>query len=125
MPFVLDGERGRIEIEAQAIATDRVRGRPYPAGAGIAMQTERGPQIERTGPNHGPLARIYQAQIDDGEDWRFLQIADDYAWLNPHLTFTVDWFGERHVEATATDPAWAKWRPSDPTSPHWYTADAP
>jgi hypothetical protein len=21
----------------------------------------------------------------------------------------------------ATDPAWAKWKPSDPTSPHWYT----
>ena len=21
----------------------------------------------------------------------------------------------------ATDPAWSKWRPSDPTSPHWYT----
>ena len=25
---------------------------------------------------------------------RFLQIADDYTWLNPHLTLAVDWFGE-------------------------------
>ncbi|MGH6864887.1 MAG: hypothetical protein ACREDO_01605 [Methyloceanibacter sp.] len=51
---------------------------------------------------------------------RFLQIADDFAWLNPHLTITADWFGEK-ISAKATDPVWAKWGPSDPTSPHWYT----
>jgi hypothetical protein len=50
---------------------------------------------------------------------RFLQIADDYTWLNPHLALAVDWFGKaRRVEAT--DPSWPKWRPSDPTSAHWY-----
>ena len=49
-----------------------------------------------------------------------MQIAGDYTWLNPHLTLSIDWFGEpRTIEAT--DPAWAKWGPSDPTSPHWYT----
>ena len=51
---------------------------------------------------------------------RFLQIADEYTWLNPHLSITVDWFGDVCVDE-ATDPAWNKWRPSDPTSPHWYT----
>ena len=50
---------------------------------------------------------------------RFLQIASDFAWLNPHLTLTVDWFGERTV-TKATNPNWKKWRPSDPTSAHWY-----
>src|SRR4029078_7303165 len=30
------------------------------------------------------------------------------------------WFGKARTVA-ATDPAWAKWRPSDPTSPHWYS----
>jgi hypothetical protein len=50
---------------------------------------------------------------------QFLQIARQYAWLNPHLTLAVGWFGERSTEA-ATDPAWRKWKPSDPTSPHWY-----
>ena len=44
----------------------------------------------------------------------------DYTWLNPHLTLSLDWFGER-TSIEATDPAWAKWRPSDPTSPHWYS----
>jgi hypothetical protein len=50
---------------------------------------------------------------------RFLQIADDYTWLNPHLTLAVDWFG-RSPRYSSTDPSWPKWRPSDPTSPHWY-----
>ena len=51
---------------------------------------------------------------------RFLQIADDYTWLNPHLALTLTWFGERSA-VRATDPSWRKWRPSDPTCPHWYT----
>jgi DNA topoisomerase VI subunit B len=50
---------------------------------------------------------------------RFLQIAADYTFLNPHLTLTVDWFGEA-VRVKASDPAWKKWLPSDPTCPHWY-----
>jgi hypothetical protein len=50
---------------------------------------------------------------------RFLQIADDYAWLNPHLTLEVIWDEDRRgIEAT--EPTWRKWRPSDPTSAHWY-----
>ncbi len=57
--------------------------------------------------------------LTDSKD-RFLQIVDDYAWLNPHLTITVDWFGEP-TEVVATDLIWAKWKPSDPTSAHWYT----
>jgi hypothetical protein len=33
----------------------------------------------------------------------------------------LSWFGQR-TSIQATDPAWSKWKPSDPTSPHWYTA---
>jgi hypothetical protein len=51
---------------------------------------------------------------------RFLQIAEDFAWLNPHLTLSVTWDGSRCAGFKASDPHWAKWRPSDPTSPHWY-----
>ena len=51
---------------------------------------------------------------------QFLQVADDYTWLNPHLALTLTWFGERSA-VRATDPSWRKWRPSDPTCPHWYT----
>lgn len=35
---------------------------------------------------------------------------------------SVDWRGKTaHTAATA--PGWSKWKPSDPTSPHWYTAE--
>jgi hypothetical protein len=58
--------------------------------------------------------------LAEAED-RFLQIADDFVWLNPHASLSVDWFG--NIRRTkSTDPTWAKWKPSDPTSPHWYTA---
>jgi hypothetical protein len=47
-------------------------------------------------------------------------MASDYGWLNSHLTLSVTWNGERCVDFKASDPAWEKWRPQDPTSPHWY-----
>jgi hypothetical protein len=56
--------------------------------------------------------------LEDAAD-RFLQIADDYTWLNPHLTLTAGWFG-RSISIEATTSSWPKWRPSDPTSAHWY-----
>jgi hypothetical protein len=46
-------------------------------------------------------------------------IARGYALFNPHLTLTFDWFGDR-TTWKATEPSWAKWRPNQPTSAHWY-----
>jgi hypothetical protein len=40
--------------------------------------------------------------------------------LNPHLTMTVEWNGERCVERRATKSDWKKWRANEPTSAHWY-----
>ena len=51
---------------------------------------------------------------------QFLQMAEDFGWLNPHLTLSVTWNGQRCIDFKASDPAWLKWHPSDPTSPHWY-----
>ena len=89
-----------------------------------------------------PSRKLAKAEFDDetdvdeeaDDDWRspdsprsipdaksrFLQIATDYAWLNPNAAITVEWFGER-TSIAATDLAWSKWKPSEPTSPHWYT----
>jgi hypothetical protein len=30
------------------------------------------------------------------------------------------WFGGEFISVKATDPDWEKWRPRNPTSPHWY-----
>jgi hypothetical protein len=51
---------------------------------------------------------------------RFKQLIEAYVWFNPHLTLRGVWFGREFVNVKATDPGWEKWRPRDPTSPHWY-----
>jgi len=119
MPYVLDGQRGRLEIAAQGVrhditlGLDRIRQEPI-------VQHDKAPAPDVIA---GTVVTIYwpdssSSLLADAED-RFLQITEGYTVLNPHLTLTVDWFGEpRRVEATA--PEWKKWRPSEPTSPHWY-----
>src|SRR5262249_26495923 len=118
MPYVLDGERGRVEIEAQGVrhaidfTVDRIRQEPI-----IGHQTEPaarpiGTTVRVRWPS-SPRSNLADAKA------RFLQIADDFTWLNPHLTLVTCWFGER-LTVRATDEAWATWKPSDPTSAHWY-----
>jgi DNA topoisomerase VI subunit B len=51
---------------------------------------------------------------------RFKDLIESYVWFNPHLTLRGVWFGKEFVNVTATNPAWEKWRPRNPTSPHWY-----
>jgi DNA topoisomerase VI subunit B len=51
---------------------------------------------------------------------RFKALAESYVWFNPHLTFRGVWNGREFVNVSATNPNWEKWRPRNPTSPHWY-----
>ena len=137
MPFVL-GQEGAVEIEARGVRhliyleVDDVRQEPV---------VHHGQ--EKSAVKVGTVVRVpWSSKADEGEDAdeglsedeggedlprsnqdakvRFLQIAADYIWLNPHLSLTIDWFGER-ISINATDPGWSKWKPSDPTSVHWYT----
>jgi DNA topoisomerase VI subunit B len=50
----------------------------------------------------------------------FRELVEAYTWFNPHLTLHGTWFERPFVTAVATNPAFEKWRPRDPTSPHWY-----
>jgi DNA topoisomerase VI subunit B len=50
----------------------------------------------------------------------FLELAEAYAWVNPHLTLRLIWNGERKIDIKASNPEWSKWLPSWPTSAHWY-----
>jgi hypothetical protein len=52
----------------------------------------------------------------------FLQLAQDFTFLNPHLTLSVSWFGSQ-TRTKATHEGWPKWLPSHPTSIHWYTVE--
>jgi DNA topoisomerase VI subunit B len=122
MPYVLDGQRGRLEIAAHGVrhdivlGLDRIRQEPI-------VQHDKVPAPDVT---IGTVVTIHwpdssSSLLADARD-RFLQIAEDYTVLNPHLTLTVDWFGE-HRNMKSTAPEWKKWRPSEPTSPHWYKPD--
>src|SRR4051812_47195285 len=119
MPFVLDGERGRVEIETGGIRhgiefrVDRIRQEPVITRTPALSDVKIGTLVRVLWPNSA-------CSILTDAKPRFLQVASDYTWLNPHLVMRIDWFGEP-FEITATNAAWSKWKPSDPTSPHWYT----
>jgi DNA topoisomerase VI subunit B len=121
MPFVLDGSRGRVDITAKGVrhsitfGVDRIRQEPVidhrkdsgPGGRGTRICV-RWPDSARS--------------ILDSAKAQLLQIADDYCFLNPHLTLNVGWRGER-TSTPAAVPSWAKWLPGHPTSAHWYNLE--
>ena len=119
MPFALDSEIGRVvAILAKGMLhfiqcnEDHIRPEPVITH-----------EIEAVGEEKGTIVQVHwpdsaSSNLIDAEA-RFLQIADDFTWLNPHLSMEIEWFGERSV-VRATNPAWQKWKPSDPTSAHWY-----
>ena len=120
MPFVLSGgDRGVVEIIARGachrieFAVDQIRQTPTIARSIEPADRKNGTEIKVHWPD---LA----CSILEEAEARFLQIAADYSWLNPHLTLTVSWSGETGT-VTATAPDWAKWKPSDPTSAYWYS----
>jgi DNA topoisomerase VI subunit B len=119
MPFVLDGDSGRVDIAARGqrykitFAVDRIAQRPA-----VSCETFPDENVKT-----GTVVRVYwpasASEILDNAKARFLQLADDYAWLNPHLTLAVDWHGDE-TRRSATSPDCGKWPPSEPTSAHWY-----
>lgn len=136
MPFVLSGwsdehwyddddrqleehQRGHLSITARGIrhdidiAVDQLRQKPRITHDKSKGLVRNGTEIRMEWPDS---ARC----LLDGSEGDFLQIAEGFAFLNPHLTLKVDWFGKVKQHFKATTPDWQKWRPSDPTSPHWY-----
>jgi DNA topoisomerase VI subunit B len=49
-----------------------------------------------------------------------LYIAMNYDWFNPHLAISLKVDGKTLYDNPSTDDGWKKWKPSQPTSPHWY-----
>jgi DNA topoisomerase VI subunit B len=123
MPFAPDGERGETTIESQGVAhpitfsIDPIRQEPRIVRICEGSLVKTGTRIAVSWP-------ISASSILDYALADFLRIAKDYSWINPHFAMTVKWDrdGCDPVQWTilATDPNWRKWRPSDPTSPHWY-----
>ena len=132
MAFALDGTVGETVIEARDIR--------HAIRFGINGVT-REPQIEHTeepGFVHSGTSITVRwpdlacLELESAQD-RFVQIAQDYTWINPHLTLDMAWtdaepcpyFGGlvdvMHINAS--EPEWRKWKPSDPTSAYWYDVE--
>jgi DNA topoisomerase VI subunit B len=119
MPFVLDGgQSGRMVIDSHharhviELSVDRIRQKPVAERREEERRVKSGTSVRICWPRSA-------SKILQDARARFLQIVSDFTFLNPHLTLTVDWFGDKTV-TKATNPAWAKWLASDPTCPHWY-----
>ena len=131
MPFVLDGEQGRVEITGGGVkheisfSVDRIAQVPV---AEVSRSPEAGSQIRVWWPNVGASSGdrkrvlfLQEPWLDDranvaAEAESIRNLAVGFTLLNPHLTLTLDAFGEVwRIEAT--DTTWQKWAPSSPTSP--------
>jgi DNA topoisomerase VI subunit B len=62
---------------------------------------------------HWPAPRLLDAD-------EFTKLVRAYTWFNPHLTLRGVWQGKEFINIEAANPDWEKWRPRNPTSPHWY-----
>jgi hypothetical protein len=119
MPFVLDGKSGTFEVDAREVRHE-ITFAVYPIRQQPVIRQQQHEGLVKSGTSvtvRWPDSA--KSSILENAAGRFLQIADDYTWLNPHLKLTTEWFG-RSKSIEATDPSWPKWRPSDPTSAHWY-----
>jgi hypothetical protein len=61
-----------------------------------------------------------EARLLEWAENDFKRLAESYVWFNPHLTLRGIWHDSEFVDVSATNPNWEKWRPRNPTSPHWY-----
>ena len=119
MSFALDGSKGETLIESQKVGhritfkADHVRNEPKIAHVRDRSNVKTGTRITVRWPVCA-CSKLVEAKP------HFLQMAEDYGWLNPHLSLSLTWNGKRCVDYKASDANWEKWRPQHPTSPHWY-----
>ena len=123
-PFVADGQRGRVSVEANgarhqvAVTLDRIRQVPTPT-----LTTTPDPAV-KTGTVIAIEWPDFASYLAAPEADRFYRGGVDgllraFALLNPHATFRrSDRAGE--VVYPASERAWRSWGPSNPTSAHWY-----
>jgi hypothetical protein len=121
MAFAIDGGRGETVIESRGVKheitfrVDHIRHEPKIDHVCSSSDVKNGTRITV----RWPVCAC--SKLDEAKP-HFLQMADDFGWLNPHLSISATWDGSQYVDFTASNPSWEKWQPHYPTSPHWYDA---
>jgi DNA topoisomerase VI subunit B len=119
-----EGASGKTVIEANGVAhhitfaVDHIKQEPKIERTTKPSSVVQGTRITVNLPpfNNGYV----EGDIIEDSKEEFLQLAESYAWLNPHLSLKVLWNGEQRINIKASNQAWSKWLPSWPTSAHWY-----
>ena len=125
MGYVLDREKANTEdavavtiIETRGVKhqikfeVDHINLQPRITHDIAPSSIEMGTKITVKWP---PKAELFSWAAD-----AFKELAESYTWFNPHLTLRGIWNNEQFINVEATNPRWEKWRPRNPTSPHWY-----
>jgi hypothetical protein len=133
MPWVLDEGHGKLIVAAH--------GRRHTLRVGVDPISQR-PLIHHDVvdmPTCGTAVRLeWQPREDQGDTvWpfdlmlpersaavstAFKGLVEGFALFNPHATIRLNWFGQK-TAWEATNAGWAKWRPDQPTSAHWYEVE--
>jgi hypothetical protein len=126
MGYVLDRERAGSDADAVGVTIIESRGTTHR----IEFKVDHINHQPRIAHTTTPSARKVGTRITiewPGSDLlllvaeqQFKQLTQAYVWFNPHLTLRGVWYDREFVSIAATNPTWEKWRPRDPTSPHWY-----
>jgi hypothetical protein len=134
MGYVLD--RGRPDnkdnLDAAGVTIIETRGTSHKIEFLVDHVTNE-PRIVHT-PTRSPIAvgtritirwpqqplYLINEPLPDAAENRFKELAENYTWLNPHLSLHGTWNDQEFVNVQASNPGWTKWGPRDPTSPHWY-----
>jgi len=127
MGYVLDREAADRDADAAGVTIIETRGVKHRIEFGVDHINNQ-PKIEHT---KTPSAIDVGTKVTVG--WpksqaeelflfvaeQFQQLTQAYFWFNPHLSLRGVWYGREFVNVEATDPNWEKWRPRNPTSPHY------
>jgi hypothetical protein len=124
MGYVLDREQENADAEAAGITIIETRGVEHTIAFAVDHINNQ-PKITHT---TAPSAVTVGTRITikwppgwlDHAGGKLKQLAEAYVWFNPHLGLHGVWHGQEFINVTATNPNWDKWRPRNPTSPHWY-----
>jgi DNA topoisomerase VI subunit B len=117
MPFAIDGTTGRTTIESRGIChnivftIDPIRREPR-------IEHTTGPSLVKNGTRIAVHLPKTPWSEDDPTGSRFLQVGQDFATLNPHLSLKMP-----DLQTACSNPSWSKWTPADPIPAHWYSAD--
>jgi hypothetical protein len=130
MGYVLDRERQDGNAEAVGVTIIETRGVEHRIEFRVDHVNNEPKIAHTTSPSpvkagtrvtiKWPTYKGGQAILDSARDG-FTRLAEGYVWFNPHLTLRGSWGGKRFIDVAATNPAWEKWGPRDPTSAHWYS----